>query len=147
MQETFPLYEQQQIVAALSSQIRILENHYQTLVATNPQLVRLLEYLEQHYTEKISLQDVCQYMCMTSKTLNRFLHKETSRSFIALLQQIRIRHAVELLETTTDTVTGIGYSVGFESAKSFCKIFKREMGITPKEFRIERLSKSAYRMS
>ena len=74
-------------------------------------------------------------MCMTSKTLNRFLTKETGRSFIALLQQIRIRHAVELLETTTDTVTGIGYSVGFESAKSFCKIFKREMGKTPGEFR------------
>ena len=72
---------------------------------------------------------------MTSMTLNRFLSKETGRSFMTLLQHIRIRHAIELLETTTDTITGIGYSVGFESTKSFCKIFKREMGITPGVYR------------
>ena len=121
-----------------------LKEHYQTLIATHPQLTRLLIYLEQHYTEKIALQDVCQYMCMTSRTLNRFLNKETGRSFISLLQQIRVRHAVELLNTTTDTVTDIGYSVGFDSVKSFCMIFKREMGVTPLALRKEHRSQSTY---
>ena len=145
MPGNFPLCDRSQTTLEVLTRLETnLNEHYQTLIATHPQLTRLLIYLEQHYTEKIALQDVCQYMCMTSKTLSRFLTKETGRSFTALLQLVRIRHAIALLETTTDTIAGIGYSVGFESAKSFCKIFKREAGMTPREFTIERLSQSAY---
>jgi len=122
----------------------VLEENYQKLATANPKLIRVYDYLEQHYTEKIGVQDICQHMYMIRKTLTRFLKKETGRSFTTLLQQTRIRYAVELLESTTDTISGIGYSVGFESAKSFSKIFKREMGMTPNEFRIKRLSQSAH---
>ena len=122
----------------------MLEENYQKLATAKPKLIRVYDYLEQHYTEKIGVQDICQHMYMIRKTLTRFLKKETGRSFTTLLQQTRIRYAVELLESTTDTISGIGYSVGFESAKSFSKIFKREMGMTPNEFRIKRLSQSAH---
>ena len=74
-------------------------------------------------------------MCMSVSTLNRFMQKETGRSMISLLHYIRVQHAVELLQTTTDSVVNIGYSVGFESANTFCEIFKRELGITPLTFR------------
>ena len=74
-------------------------------------------------------------MCMSVSTLNRFLKKETGRSLISLLHHIRIQHAIELLQTTTDSVINIGYSVGFETQKSFFTIFKRITGMSPKEFR------------
>ena len=99
----------------------------------------MLEYLEQHYTEKIYYTDVCEYMAMSISTLRRFLKKTTGQSFASLIQSIRIKHAKELLNTTTDSICSIGYSVGFDSPNEFCRIFKREMGVTPLEYRKEAL--------
>jgi len=115
--------------------IHSLDSYYQTLTSSKPKLTRLLEYLGQHYSQKITTKDVCQHMCMSVSTLNRFLQKETGLSMISLLHHIRIQHAMELLQTTTDSVSNIGYSIGFESANTFCEIFKRELGMTPLTFR------------
>jgi AraC-type DNA-binding domain-containing proteins len=131
----FPPAEQKQIIEALKPLIHSLDSYYKTLTSSNPQLTRLLEYIEQHYSQKIASKDVCQYMFMSASTLNRFLRNETGRSLISLLHHIRIQHAVELLQTTTDSVINIGYSVGFETQKSFFTIFKRITGMSPKEFR------------
>ena len=111
----FPPAEQKQITKGLKSLIHSLDSYYQTLTSSNPQLTRLLEYIEQHYSQKITSKDIV-------STLNRFLHKETGRSLISLLHHIRIQHAMELLQTTTDSVVNIG----FESANTFCEIFNRK---------------------
>ena len=110
-------------------------NNNQNLTNRNPRLTQVLEYLEQHYTEKIYYTDVCEYMAMSISTLRRFLKKTTGQSFASLIQSIRIKHAKELLNTTTDSICSIGYSVGFDSPNEFCRIFKREMGVTPLSFR------------
>ena len=76
---------------------------------------------------------------MSSSTLNRFLQKETGKTLVDLRQSIRIRYATNLLCTSSDSITGIGYSVGFETKKSFFATFKKVMGMTPSEFK--RMSK------
>ena len=108
---------------------------YQQLTAANPQRTRLLEYLEQHYHEKITCQQVADYMCVSVRTLHRFVKAETGRSLIDLQQHIRIKHAMKLLETTTDSVTGIAYSVGFDSGSTFCTVFRKARGVTPLKYR------------
>ena len=52
-----------------------------------------------------------------------------------MIHSVRIKHAAELLRSGTGSVSGIGYLVGFESPNNFCRIFKREMKMTPTEFR------------
>ena len=131
----FPPCEQKQALEAIKPLIRVLEEHCQKLTAKNPRLIRLYDYLQKHYAEKVTAEDVRNYMCTSQKTLSRFIKKETGRSLIPLLHQVCIRHAIELLKTTNDTITGIGYSVGFGSAKEFNKIFKRKTGMTPLMFR------------
>ena len=74
-------------------------------------------------------------MCMSLSSLYRLLKKETGRSLIDLQHHIRIKHAMELLKTTTDSATGVGFTVGFETQKSFFSTFKQIVGVTPKEFR------------
>jgi len=74
-------------------------------------------------------------MCMSESSVNSLLKKETGRTLIAHVQYIRIQQAMLLLRTTTDKVSSIGYSVGFESPNDFCRIFKQETGMTPVKFR------------
>ena len=72
---------------------------------------------------------------MSKRTFARFVKKRTDNVFLDLLHLIRIQHAVELLKTSDDSITGIGYSVGFETRDFFFLVFKRIMGMTPSEFR------------
>ena len=102
---------------------------------SSPQLTRLKEYLKEHYTEKITVKEVRDHMCMSGDTLNRFLKKETGRALIPLLYHIRIMYSIDLLETTNETVNSIGYMVGFSSGSAFCDIFRREMKTTPLRYR------------
>ena len=121
----------------LTSLCDILEEHHQKVADANPQFIRLQEYLEQRYTEKVNAKDVCDYMGMSESALHRFMKKKTESglSLIERVHHIRIKHAMHLLRTTTDKVGSIGYSVGFESPSDFCEIFKRKMGMTPLKYR------------
>ena len=91
--------------------------------------------MERHYTEKISLEEVSSYMCASKNTVRRLLKKSIGRNFTDQIRYIRIQHAMSLLLTTTDKISTIGYSVGFESPNNFCRTFKRETGMTPLMFR------------
>ena len=128
------LHKAVELIDFLSEFIQSKSNN-QNPTDKKPQLTRLLEYLEQHYTEKITNKEIREYMNMSESTLNRFLKKETGRSLIVLVHHIRIHHAIDLLRATSDKIGSIGYSVGFESPSDFCCIFKKEMGMTPLEFR------------
>ena len=54
---------------------------------------------------------------------------------MAKLQTIRIEKACELLETTTRTVMEIAYDVGYQDMKYFYELFRRQKGISPKQYR------------
>ena len=111
------------------------KNNMPKPIDSNPQLTCLYEYLEQHYTEKITIKGICDYMCMSDDTLNRLLKREIGRSLKPLLCQIRIKHAANLLKATNETVSSIGYMVGFGSESAFCEAFKKEMKTTPSRYR------------
>ena len=74
-------------------------------------------------------------MCMSENTVRRLLKKGVGRSLVEQIRYIRIQHAKSLLLTTTDKVSSIGYSLGFESPNDFCRTFKQETGLTPLKFR------------
>jgi len=51
------------------------------------------------------------------------------------LHQQRMQKAAELLRTTTDSISYIGFCVGYESSAGITNAFKRYYGMTPKEYR------------
>ena len=53
-----------------------------------------------------------------------------------LIQQHVIQQARHRLATTTDTVSQIAYALGFEYPQYFSRLFKKQTGVTPQEFRV-----------
>ncbi len=92
-------------------------------------------YLEKNYRNDISLGEVADKLGISSFYLSRLLTQELDRSFVELLTDIRIDHAIELLKTEDSNVKDIGKQVGYLSPNYFHKLFKKNTGMTVSEMR------------
>ncbi|CAD0000849.1 helix-turn-helix domain-containing protein [Flavobacterium salmonis] len=79
--------------------------------------------------------------CVASKLnvspryLSDLLKQETGKTAIDLIHLSLISEAKNLLKTNNQSVSEIGYALGFENSPYFSKLFKKEVGISPKEYR------------
>jgi AraC-like DNA-binding protein len=96
---------------------------------------KAFEYMQAYYDKDISLADLSKVVNMPEVSFSRFIKKRTGKTFIESLNEIRLGHASRMLIDTTETISEISYKCGFNNLSYFNRIFKREKGCTPKEFR------------
>ncbi|GHU59088.1 hypothetical protein FACS1894133_5100 [Clostridia bacterium] len=92
-------------------------------------------YLEQYYSEKLTLSSVARKVGVNKYALSRRFETEFGCNFNTLLNSIRVSHAKKLLIATEKSVQDIMYSSGFESECTFYRVFKAICSLTPKQFR------------
>lgn len=94
-----------------------------------------MHYLQKHYDQEITLQSVADHLGISRVYLSKIFKKETGVNFVDFLSRLRIRKAIELLQTSTLKVYEIAETVGFKNAAymSFC--FKEETGKSPSDYR------------
>ena len=90
-----------------------------------------IEYLEEHYSEKISLTMVAAQLSFSPEHFSRMFTRETGVNFSTFLNNLRMKRAVELLEKTDKKVYEIAEEVGFSSVSYFSTAFKKSFGQTP----------------
>jgi len=109
-------------------------------IATNDNYERIdivLKYISDNYAQEICLDEIADIACMTTNSFCRFFKKTTKKSFTEFLNEVRIRNASRILIQEKLAIVDVSFKVGFNSATNFNKQFKRIMGATPKEFRLE----------
>jgi len=92
-------------------------------------------YIREHYRTEITLREVAESVHMSRNYFSEQFKRRTGLNFIDYVIRLRVRYARHLLESTTLKVHEIGLQCGFNSAKHFLKMFKREAGCTPAEYR------------
>ena len=95
----------------------------------------ICSYIEQNYTEELSLQTLADLFHFTPTYLSRMFKSCMGENLVPYLSQVRLRHAVEELVSTDDTVTQIALNNGFSSVGSFYTFFRRIYGQKPLEYR------------
>lgn len=97
----------------------------------------VLQYLAKEYTHpNLSLQQVMQQLGINRTKLNHILKEETGLTFSSYLNHLRLTEAARLLlEKDTASVAEIAYSVGYNNASYFNRIFKSEYGCAPTAYR------------
>jgi len=96
------------------------------------------DYIGRNYAQdQLSLQDVADYVKISPSHLSKVFSQETGQTFIEYLTQIRIRRAMELLQTTSDKSYSIAHQVGYNDAHYFSNLFKKITGKTTTDFRKE----------
>lgn len=112
---------------------RILElQHSQQ---SNPYVTKIKDYLQQHYTEKITVKLVADQIRLNEVYCGALFSKETGETILNYTNQLRITKAAELLKYSTDSITDIAEEVGFEELYYFSRVFKKIIGVSPKEYR------------
>ena len=95
----------------------------------------VVEYIHNHFSEKISLEQVSEYANFSKSYLIRLFKKNTGKTFSSYLNSYRIYKAIEMLDTTNKNILEISENCGFENVAYFIKIFKKNAGITPYKYR------------
>ena len=100
-----------------------------------PRLNRLREYVEQSYSEPISLGKAAGIAALESSYFSTYFHAKVGITFTEWLRQVRIEKAMELLKARDFSITHIAYEVGFGDLRTFERAFKKHTRMTPMEFK------------
>ena len=97
---------------------------------------QIADYLDEHYAEKISLDQIAENMYLSPYYISKIFKSEIGESPIHYLIRVRLEHAKELLEQKEDFgVAEIAEKVGYDDAYHFSKLFKKTYGMSPLKYR------------
>lgn len=102
---------------------------------SDEEIVGIQEHIEEHYSEKISVEDLANRIATSTRNFVRRFKKATNNTPIEYIQRVRIEAAKKKLESSTMTVLQVMVSSGYNDDKTFRTLFKRYAGLTPLEYR------------
>lgn len=97
-------------------------------------VMQALQYIDEHYTESISLQQVADWVCVSRNYFSEMFKRVTGQNFIDYLIALRLKRAKELLRNSSLRVYEVAEQSGFNDVKYFSKQFKKTVGMTPAEY-------------
>ncbi len=98
-------------------------------------LDRILDYCEEHYNEKITLDEISAHMFLSKYYISHLFSDQLGVSLTNYINSLRIEETVKLLTTTEMPITDICFLVGFSSIRTFNRVFCDRIGTSPKEYR------------
>ena len=100
-------------------------------------IVRIVEYISQHYQEPLSLTTLAGYFHFNAVYLSRYIKSRSGYTFTEILTQIRMYHSARLLKETSLKNGEICERVGMGDERYWGQVFKKTYGVTPNEYRRE----------
>ena len=98
-------------------------------------VMKVKQYINDRYSEDLRLESLASLAGMTPPAFSRFFKMRTGRTLSDYIIDIRLGNAARLLVDTTQNVSEICYSCGFNNLSNFNRIFKAKRGYTPRDFR------------
>lgn len=95
----------------------------------------VITYVEEHFREPISLQDIAGHLSLGREYFCRFFKKNMGMSFLRYLNEVRISHVYRDLEQTDAPIAEIAEKNGFHNQKLFNRTFREVYGCTPSAVR------------
>lgn len=94
----------------------------------------VLNYIHEHINT-VTLADISRHFVFSLSYCSKLIKNTTGMGFNEWKRALRIRKGERLLVNTTNTVNDISLSLGYENTETFIRIFKKETGMTPGQYR------------
>ncbi|MDM1296152.1 helix-turn-helix domain-containing protein [Sphingobacterium sp. N143] len=102
---------------------------------SDPDIQRAQDYIERKYEEKITVEDLANYVNIGRRTFERRFKEATNNTPIEYMQRVRIEAAKKFFEASRKNVSQVMYDVGYTDTKAFRDIFRKITGLTPIDYR------------
>ena len=104
------------------------------IVIKKDQIQITINYMNQHFGEKITIESLSKLANMSESNFNRIFKKETGISPFEYLINVRIKKAKKFLREKTNTITEISINCGFYSISHFSSCFMKQFGMSPSDY-------------
>ena len=98
-------------------------------------LRKVREYVEEHLADDLSLDTAASIVGTNKSHFSRFFRSKTGVRYRDWIASLRIRRAMDMIETADYPIARIAYAVGFRDVRTFERAFKRHAGMTARDFR------------
>lgn len=95
-------------------------------------------YARENFKSDIKLSDLAKLYNFNEKYIGRLFKSTTDVSFTQYVNRLRLNHAKDLLLSTEKSIIDVAFDCGFENVTYFNRIFKKNLKMTPTEFRRQR---------
>jgi two-component system response regulator YesN len=117
-------------------------NQLQSLSQENPTIFMIRDYISKHYSDySLSIKDISDHVHLSSSYLCTVFKTETGKTLNQYITEFRIEKAKQLLNDPRNKITDISSRVGYSDGNYFGKSFKKEVGLSPSEYREKELSR------
>lgn len=114
---------------------RIAQRNYTKAKRDAAMSVQIDQYLEEHFTEELTLEELASWFGLSPAYCSRMIKEATGDNFSRLLSKKRIQKTKEMLKQTELHIYEIAELVGYGDVKYFNRVFKKETGVTPIQYR------------
>lgn len=108
------------------------------LITDSSRLNSILEYIQSSYASPISLADISSKFFISQTYICDLFSKNLNSTFVQYLNDVRIARAEEVLRTSDRPVSNVAEDCGFSDYSYFSRVFKKKLGMSPKEYRKSR---------
>lgn len=122
---------QEMLVRLMQTQARQLIFHNYKQHATSHRFAAVVQYIQQHLTEQLTVEKLSELACMSKATFFRVFKRELGLSPVEYITHERLSEAKRLLKNPLTTVADVCFRAGFNNTAYFQKLFKQYEGITP----------------
>lgn len=112
-----------------------LHFHQSVSLTMDSRMEKILNYLIVHYKEDIDLNEISSLVAMNSSSFCRYFKEKSGKTFTEYILDLRIGQACKLLVESKMDVMQICLECGFNTITHFNRIFKRNTGFTPTEYK------------
>ncbi len=121
--------------AEVLAQVEAALAHSKRLGDEAQRIARLaMAYIHEHYAEPVSREALAAAVGVSERYLTRCFKQETGITPVVYLNRYRIRQACHLLEIGERNVTEVALACGFDDSNYFGKVFRAEMGVSPRAY-------------
>ena len=97
----------------------------------------MISYIQQNYTEKISLKEFGTQFHLSEKYISRYFKEHFHITLSQYVNHLRLEHARQLLQDTTLPITEVAMQSGYQNVSYFIRSFKEIYGMSPLKYRKE----------
>ena len=97
-------------------------------------LMQMINYIQNNY-QNVTLENMAEEFHLSTPYLSKYIKDKSGKTFGTHVARVRLKKAKTLLKNGNMTVENISYAVGYPNVEHFIRVFKKEFGMTPTQYR------------